>query len=101
MGVCMLFMTIWQVNPTIPPRKVAEVAHELTSKGLWPIKGVKVVGWYISPGGKGVTITDAENGEDVYKSWITWTNAHPGLFTCYETMPVLPAEKAIPLSMGK
>jgi hypothetical protein len=95
----MIFITFWTLNPNLPPSKIAEVAAKLMEKGLFPLKGVKMLGFYICPGGRGVTINEMEDAaaasENAFEEYAMWMKELPGLITNYETMPAVPAEKAI------
>jgi len=64
-GDIMITVTFWTLNPNLPPNKIAEAASKLMEKGLFPVKGVKdVLGFYITPGCRGVTITELKEGFD-------------------------------------
>lgn len=93
----MISVTFWTLNPGIGPSKIAEVAAKLMEKGLWPPKGAKVLGWYICPGGRGVTIMESEDvtGEAFFRIFVMWTKELPGIFASYETLPAVTAEKAV------
>lgn len=97
----MIWVTFWVLAPGVEPSKVAEVAAKLTQKGLWPPKGLKILGWYICPGGKGVTITEGEgpDGEAAFRSWVAWVKEMPGLFASYEALPAVTAEQAIKIAL--
>lgn len=60
----MIPITFWTLNPNLPPSKIAEVAAKLMQKGLWPLKGLKTLGFYVCPGGRGVTISEVEGAAD-------------------------------------
>ena len=94
----MVSITFWTLNPDLPPSKIAEVGAKLMQKGLWPLKGMKVLGFYICPGGRGVTISESEGAtaeELAFESFVVWTKELPGIFASYETMPAVTPEKAI------
>jgi hypothetical protein len=93
----MIWVTFWTLNPSLPPSKVAEVAAKLTEKGLYPPKGTKILGWYICPGGRGVTISESEvaSGESAFENYVMWEKELPGIFASYETLPAVSAEKEI------
>jgi hypothetical protein len=95
-------ITFWTLNPNLPPSKIAEVAAKLMQKGLWPIKGMKVLGFYVCPGGRGVTINESEGAtaeELAFESYVVWTKELPGIFASYETLPAVTAEKAIEITL--
>jgi len=97
----MIVITFWTLNPNLPPSKIAEVAAKLMEKKLWPLKGMKTLGFYICPGGRGVTISEIEGPADeiAFESYVTWTKELPELFASYETLPALPGEKAISIAL--
>jgi hypothetical protein len=91
----MVNITFWTLNLDLPPSKLAEVAAKLMQKGLWPVKGTKLIGFYICPGGRGVTITEGGDADTDMESFLVWDKELPGIFVSYETASALPAEKAI------
>jgi hypothetical protein len=97
----MIWVSFWTLNPSLGPEKVAEATAKLFQKGLYPLKGVKILGQYICPGGRGVTITESEeaSGEGVFESWVMWIKEMPGLWTSFETFPALDVEKAISITL--
>lgn len=97
----MIWVTFWELSPSVEPRKVAEVAAKLTQKGLWPPKSVKILGWYICPGGKGVTVSESEgaDGEAAFRSWVAWEREMPGLFASYQPFPAISAEQAVKIAL--
>jgi len=98
-GDMMIFITFWTLNTNLPPSKIAEVAAKLMEKGLFPMKGVKMLGFYICPGGRGITINEMEDpaaaSETAFEEYAMWMKELPGLITSWETMPAVSAEKAI------
>jgi len=99
--VVMLFVSYWELNENFNPRDVAKLAAELLEKGLYPIKGVKQLGWYITSSVPywGITIEEADNAETVFKGITIWTNAKPGIFKVAKIAPALTAEDAIRVVM--
>jgi hypothetical protein len=97
----MLFMAYWELNPQKDIREVGKVAAELRKSGKWPVDGVRIVSWYMTPSTPfwGTIVYEAENEESVFKNLLAWLNAMPGIFTTYKIAPVLPVEKAIPLAL--
>jgi hypothetical protein len=93
----MITITFWTLNPNLPPSKIAEVAAKLMQKGLFPVKGMKTLGFYVCAGGRGVTINEIEGPADEieFESFAVWTKELPGLFASWETMPAVSAEKGI------
>jgi hypothetical protein len=97
----MLFLTYWEINETSTPKEIAKIAAELMEKGLWPLEGTKMLGWYITSDIPhwGITIYEAETAEQVMKGALVWENAKPGLFKVLKVSPAMTAEDAIPLVM--
>ena len=98
----MVGITFWTLNPNVPPSKIAEVAAKLMQKGVWPVKGQKLLGFYVCPGGRGVTISEVEGAdadEVAFESFVVWTKELPGIFASYETMPAVTAEKGISITL--
>jgi len=95
----MIFITFWTLNPNLPPTKMAEVAAALMQKGLYPVKGVKQIGNYICPGGRGVTINEMEDAaaasKTAFEDYAMWLKEMPGFFSSFETIPALPIEEGI------
>ncbi len=103
----MVSITFWTLNPNLPPSKIAEVAAKLMEKDLWPPKGMKLLGFYVCPGGRGVTISEAEGEgptaataeELAFQNYVLWTKEMPGIFASYEVMPAVTAEKAVSITL--
>ena len=95
----MIFITFWTLNPNLPPIKMAEVAAALMQKGLYPVKGVKQIGNYICPGGRGVTINEMEDAaaasKAAFEDYAMWLKEMPGFFSSFETMPAVSIEEGI------
>ena len=95
----MIFINFWTLNPNLPPSKIAEVAAKLMEKGSFPLKGVKMLGFYICPGGRGITINEMEDAaaasETALEEYVMWMKELPGLITSWETTPASPVEKGI------
>jgi hypothetical protein len=101
-GGRMVSVTFWTLNPDVSPSKIAEVAAKLMQKGLWPPKGMKVLGFYVCPGGRGVTISEVEGANEdeiAFEGFVAWTKELPGIFASYETMPAVTAEKGVEITL--
>ena len=97
-GEIMIIVTFWTLNPDLPPSKIAEAAAKLMQKGLYPAKHSKTLAWYVCPGGKGVTITEVEGAaadEVALENWVMWPKEVPGIFSSFESLPAVTAEKAV------
>jgi len=96
----MLFITYWELNPDFDPSELAELAQIVMSKKLYPVEGVKQIGFYISSGDYwGITIEEAENEEQMAKGSNIWRLAKPGYIKYIKTTPAMDVTKMIPLVM--
>ena len=50
-------VTFWKIGANVSVEEAAKVAVRLMEKGLFPSKDTKILGFYLCPGGRGVTIT--------------------------------------------
>ena len=94
----MLFLSYWELNENITPKDIVKVGAELLAKKLWPIEGMKILGWYVAAGPVptwGITIEEAESAEQVLKGIAVWTNAKPGLFKVVKVSPAMTTEDAM------
>jgi hypothetical protein len=96
-------VTFWRLSQSVSPEEVAKITMKLTEKKAYPPEGVKVLGFYICPGGKGVTITESQTAtsETAFKNWLTWIQERRDLFECYEVMPAVSVEAAVKMALGK
>ena len=96
-------ITFWKLNPSVSPEDVAKVGAKLMEEGLWPPKGTELRGFYICPGGKGVTITESKSADsaDAIRNWLMWIHDKKDMFECYEVHPAVTAEEAIAMVLGK
>jgi len=98
----MLFLSYWELNENFTPKDIVKLATELMEKKLWPVEGVKTLGWYTTAGDVptwGVTIYEAENTDQVLKGVAVWTNAKPGIFNTVRVSPAMTTEDAIRVVM--
>lgn len=94
----MLFITYWELNQDFDPSELAEIAQKLMSKKLYPVEGVKQIGFYISTSDYwGITIEEADNEEQMAKGSNMWRLAKPGYIKVMKTTPAMDATKMIPL----
>ncbi len=83
-----------------PGDSQAEIAQKLMSKKLYPVEGVKQIGFYISTSDYwGITIEEAESEEQMAKGSMIWRLAKPGYIKVMKTTPAMDATKIIPLVM--
>ena len=93
----MLFLSYWEINENMSEGKRLEFAEKLTSSGLFPPKGVKILRWDATPDGWGILLTEAESAADVVRSLDVWRFAEGGFFKSTKTAPIIPIEEGIPL----
>lgn len=96
-------VTFWKLGPNVAPDEVAKLTMKLMEKKVYPPEGVKVLGFYVCPGGKGVTITESQTAtsESAFQNWLTWIQEKKDLFECYEVMPAVSVETAVKMALGK
>ncbi len=96
-------VTFWKLNPSVSAEDVAKTTMKLMEKKLYPPEGVKILGFYICPGGRGVTIGESEtaSSEAAFKNWLTWIQERRDLFECYEVMPAVSVDTAVKMALGK
>ena len=95
----MLFVTFWKMANNVETSKVAEAAKKLFEQGKYPAKGVKVHYWLMTPGGKGIVISEADDIEAIFKNWMVWTKEYPGIFESHEIHPALDVPKIAELAL--
>lgn len=96
----MLFITYWELNPDFDPSELAEIAQKLMSKKLFPVEGIKQIGFYVSAADYwGITIDEAENEEQIAKGAMIWRLAKPGYIKVMKTTPAMDVIKMLPLVM--
>ena len=96
----MIFINYWELNPDFDPSELAGIAQTLISKKLWPVKGTKEIGWYVSTSDYwGITIIEAENEEQMTEMTAMWRIAKPGIFKFIKTTPAMEIVKIVPVLM--
>ena len=96
----MLFLSYWELNPDFDPSELAELAQMILSKKLYPVEGTNMVGWYMSTTDFwGISLTEAENEEQMVKGTQVWRLAKPGLFKFIKTTPAMETAQIIPIVM--
>jgi hypothetical protein len=96
-------IAFWKLNPSISPDNLAKVAAKILEKGLYPPEGMEILGWYICPGGKGVTIIESKalDAAAAFKGWLVWVQEQTGFFESYEILPAVSAQEAIQMVLAK
>ena len=96
----MLFISYWELNPDFDPSEMAEIAQKLISKQLYPAKGVKQIGWYVSTSDYwGISIDEADSEEELAINSQMWRIAKPGFIKFMRTSPAMEAIKILPVLM--
>lgn len=96
----MLFISYWELNPDFDPSELVDMAQQILSKKLYPVEGTKEIGWYVSAGDYwGITISEAENVEQMVQMAHIWRIAKPGVFKFIKTTPAIEIVKVIPILM--
>lgn len=93
----MLFMTYWELNENMPDSERNAAAQKLTSAGLFPPEGVRIIRWDGTPDNWGILIFEAESVEDVMRTMDMWRAAGAGFFKVTRTSPAMPVQDIIPL----
>ena len=94
----MLFLSYWELNPDFDPSDLAELAQMILNKKLYPVEGTKLISWYMSTTDFwGISITEAENAEQLAKGTQVWRVAKPGLFKFMRTSPAMETAQLIPI----
>ncbi len=71
----------------------------MLSKKFYPAPRVKQLTWYLTPGGGGISVSDAETTEDITNNIKLWRIAKPGIFKTIKIEPALETVQLIPLRM--
>jgi len=94
----MIFLTYWELNPDFDPSELADIGQKLLSKKLYPVAGTKEIAWYVSAGDYwGITISEADNVEQMVQGTQMWRIAKPGMFKFIKSTPALEITKIIPI----
>jgi hypothetical protein len=93
----MLFLCYWELNENMPSVERMQVANRLTSSGLFPPEGVKIVRWDETPDGWGILLFEAESAQDAAQSLELWRAAGAGFFKMTKTAPAVPIEELMPV----
>jgi hypothetical protein len=96
-------VTFWKMSANVSAEEAAKVAVNLMEKGLFPPKDTKILGFYICPGGRGVTISESTSADSAgaVENWLNWVRDRKDFFECYEVHPAVPIEDAIKMALGK
>jgi hypothetical protein len=92
----MLFLTYWELNEDMPVAERMGIAQKLTSSGLFPPKGVKILRWDETPDAWGILLLEADNAMDVALALDSWRMAGAGFFKLTRTAPANPIAETMP-----
>ena len=92
----MLLVTYWELNENMPSAERMGIAKKLTSTGLFPPKGVKILRWDQTPDAWGILLIEADNAMDAALALDTWRMAGAGFFKQTRTAPAIPIAEALP-----
>jgi hypothetical protein len=96
----MLFIAYWEMNPDLDPTAIAEIAQMLMSKKLYPVEGVKELGFYVSTSDYwGISISECDSEEAMTRSTNLWRIAKPGIITSVKTTPAMEVARILPVLM--
>ena len=95
----MQLLVYWELNEDMPEEQRLQVAQKLTSSGLFPPKGVKIIRWDGTPDGWGTLLLEAETAADAFRALDVWRAAGTGFFKVTKTAPTLPIEELIPITV--
>lgn len=95
----MLFLTYWELNENMPVQDRLKIAQKLTSGGLAPPKGVKIIRWDETPDAWGILLAEADSAADIIQAIDVWRAAGAGFFKMTKTAPAMPIEELLPKSV--
>ena len=91
----MLFVTYWELNENMPVNERLNIAAKLTSAGLFPPEGVKILQWITTPDGWGITLAEADSAAAISRSMEIWRMAGAGFFKSSKTAPAMQIDKEL------
>lgn len=96
----MIFISYFELNPDFDPSELAEVGQKILSKKLYPVEGTKQIAWYMSTSDYwGISISEADNEEQMVRSTQMWRIAKPGIFKTIKTTPAMETVKLISIAL--
>ncbi|MBE0656626.1 MAG: DUF3303 family protein [Bryobacteraceae bacterium] len=91
----MLFLTYCEVNESSPMQERMQVAKKLTTSGLFPPKGVKILRWDMTADNWGIMLFEADTAMEVSMTLASWRTACPGMFKITKTVPAIPISEGM------
>ena len=92
----MLFLTYWELNENMSAQERVQIAQKITSGGLFPSKGVKIIRWDQTPDAWGILLAEADSATDISLAIDMWRAAGAGFFKMTKTAPVTPITELMP-----
>ena len=93
----MLFLQYFELNENMSAEERLQIGQKLTSSGLFPPKGVKLLQWLLTPDGWGINISEVESVADGFRATQMWRAAGKGFFKSVKTAPAMPITEAMPI----
>ncbi len=91
----MLFLSYWELNENISIQERLKFSQKLTSEGAFPPEGVNIIRWDVTSSGWGITVLEAENAIDAFKTIDMW-RMKAGFFKTVKIAPALPVQEVMP-----
>ena len=86
----MLYASLWQVNKDRHSlHEAGGIAAKAFEKGVYPPKGVEIIGQWVTTQGRGITIFKAEDPVAVLEEGNVFEYEKPGFFKYQEIFPVM------------
>lgn len=93
----MQFMAYWELNEDMSVEERMTIAGKLTSSGIFPPEGAKVVTWLGTPDGWGILVIEADDAKAAFRALDSWRASGAGFFKTTKTAPTLSIEEIIPM----
>jgi len=94
-GSTVLFVTYWELNENMPVQDRLQAVRKVTSAGLFPAKGVKIIRWDGTPDGWGIVVAEADTAADIAQAINVWRVAAAGFFKATKTAPAVPIQEDV------
>ena len=75
----MFFLTYFELNNNMDPTVIADLAQKFMSKKLFPVEGIEIKSWLLTPENWGIVISEDTNEEAMFKDVNMWRIAMPGI----------------------
>lgn len=91
----MLFLAYWKVNEGTPLEERMQAAQSVNAKNLYPAPGIKSIQTWMTPGGWGMSLAEADDVKSIHMTFAVWRAACPGIFERVEVSPCSTLEESI------